>query len=147
MLCAAGGTFALYSLLCRHCNISSLPNRHPTDEELSTFVVNRDHPKTYMQKKLEGSSVLQRLLLLLVLIGTSMVIGDGILTPAISGVSNVPNLFSSASCLSLHYFLFTSSFHSMLCCTWLLVVASTAWWFLCSSISSQWNQTGIKFIK
>jgi KUP system potassium uptake protein len=44
-----------------------------------------------MQKKLEGSPVLQRLLLLLVLIGTSMVIGDGILTPAISGVSNLPN--------------------------------------------------------
>jgi K+ transporter len=48
--------------------------------------VDRQHPKTYLQKKLEGSHVLQRLLLGLVLVGTSMVIGDGILTPAISGV-------------------------------------------------------------
>jgi KUP system potassium uptake protein len=95
-----GGTFALYSLLCRHCNISSLPNRHPTDEELSTFVVDRQHPKTYLQKKLEGSHVLQRLLLGLVLVGTSMVIGDGILTPAISVLSAVSGIKEASSSLN-----------------------------------------------
>ncbi|CAK9192836.1 unnamed protein product [Sphagnum troendelagicum] len=95
-----GGTFALYSLLCRHCSISSLPNRHPTDEELSTFVVNRHHPKTDMQKKLEGSPILQRLLLVLVLIGTSMVIGDGILTPAISVLSAVSGIKEASSSLN-----------------------------------------------
>ncbi len=82
----AGGTFALYSLLCRHCNISALPNKHPTDEELTTFVVNCGSiKKTWLQKKLESSKVLQRILFIVVLCGTSMVIGDGILTPAISG--------------------------------------------------------------
>jgi KUP system potassium uptake protein len=80
------GTFALYSLLCRHCNISALPNKHPTDEELTTFVVNCGSiKKTWLQKKLESSKVLQRILFIVVLCGTSMVIGDGILTPAISG--------------------------------------------------------------
>jgi KUP system potassium uptake protein len=111
-----GGTFALYSLLCRHCNISSLPNRHPTDEELSTFVVDRQHPKTYLQKKLEGSHVLQRLLLGLVLVGTSMVIGDGILTPAISGVPidfQILYLYSSLSFTTV-VFLCIFFFHLMI---------------------------------
>lgn len=81
----AGGTFALYSLLCRYCNISSLPNRHPTDEQLTTYIVDNASKKTYLQKKLEGSPFLQKVLLLIVLLGTCMVIGDGILTPAISG--------------------------------------------------------------
>ncbi|RZC73021.1 hypothetical protein C5167_048504 [Papaver somniferum] len=32
-----GGTFALYSLLCRHVRFSLLPNRQPADEELSAY--------------------------------------------------------------------------------------------------------------
>ncbi|KAH8971191.1 hypothetical protein BDL97_02G129600 [Sphagnum fallax] len=88
-----GGTFALYSLLCRHCNISALPNKHPTDEELTTFVVNCGSiKKTWLQKKLESSKVLQRILFIVVLCGTSMVIGDGILTPAISDVVTLISL-------------------------------------------------------
>jgi len=47
--------------------------------------VEHANEKSYLQKKLEGSYVLQKVLLLIVLLGTSMVIGDGILTPAISG--------------------------------------------------------------
>ncbi|KAH8971189.1 hypothetical protein BDL97_02G129600 [Sphagnum fallax] len=87
------GTFALYSLLCRHCNISALPNKHPTDEELTTFVVNCGSiKKTWLQKKLESSKVLQRILFIVVLCGTSMVIGDGILTPAISDVVTLISL-------------------------------------------------------
>lgn len=81
----AGGTFALYSLLCRYCNISSLPNQHPSDVELTTYLVENANQKTYLQRKLEGSPVLQKVLLLIVLLGTCMVIGDGILTPSISG--------------------------------------------------------------
>lgn len=37
----AGGTFALYSLLCRHANLSLFPNRQPLDKQLSTYNVNR----------------------------------------------------------------------------------------------------------
>ncbi|KAJ6897491.1 potassium transporter [Populus alba x Populus x berolinensis] len=33
----AGGTFALYSLLCRHAKLSILPNQQATDEKLSTY--------------------------------------------------------------------------------------------------------------
>src|SRR4051812_1183115 len=32
-----GGTFALYSLICRHANVSLLPNRQLADQELSTY--------------------------------------------------------------------------------------------------------------
>lgn len=81
----AGGTFALYSLLCRYCNICALPNQHPTDVELTTYLVDHAHQKTFLQRKLEGSHILQKVLLIIVLFGTCMVIGDGILTPAISG--------------------------------------------------------------
>jgi KUP system potassium uptake protein len=97
----AGGTFALYSLLCRHCNISALPNKHPTDEELTTFVVNCGSiKKTWLQKKLESSKVLQRILFIVVLCGTSMVIGDGILTPAISVLSAVTGIKAASSHLN-----------------------------------------------
>ncbi|KAH8971190.1 hypothetical protein BDL97_02G129600 [Sphagnum fallax] len=95
------GTFALYSLLCRHCNISALPNKHPTDEELTTFVVNCGSiKKTWLQKKLESSKVLQRILFIVVLCGTSMVIGDGILTPAISVLSAVTGIKAASSHLN-----------------------------------------------
>lgn len=84
----AGGTFALYSLLCRHAQVKTIPNQHRTDEELttysrSTFQENSFAAKT--KKWLEASSFRKNALLLLVLVGTCMVIGDGILTPAISG--------------------------------------------------------------
>ncbi|KAF9586934.1 hypothetical protein IFM89_039806 [Coptis chinensis] len=32
-----GGTFALYSLLCRHARFSLLPNQQAADEELSAY--------------------------------------------------------------------------------------------------------------
>lgn len=84
----AGGTFALYSLLCRHAQVKTIPNQHRTDEELttysrSTFQENSFAAKT--KKWLEANSFRKNALLLLVLVGTCMVIGDGILTPAISG--------------------------------------------------------------
>lgn len=86
-----GGTFALYSLLCRHARVSSLPNCQMADEELSEYKNGRISldPKTgfgsRLKSALERHRVLQRVLLVLALIGTCMVIGDGVLTPAISG--------------------------------------------------------------
>ncbi|XP_008798216.1 probable potassium transporter 11 [Phoenix dactylifera] len=85
-----GGTFALYSLLCRHANINTIPNQHRTDEELTTY-----SRKTYdenslaakIKRWLETHSYKKNALLILVLIGTCMAIGDGILTPAISVLS------------------------------------------------------------
>ncbi|XP_074280331.1 potassium transporter 11-like isoform X1 [Silene latifolia] len=85
-----GGTFALYSLLCRHANINTIPNRHRTDEDLTTYSRSRVHESSFAAKTqqwLEKYSSRKNALLLLVLVGTCMVIGDGILTPAISVLS------------------------------------------------------------
>ncbi|KAB5537935.1 hypothetical protein DKX38_015468 [Salix brachista] len=95
-----GGTFALYSLLCRHARINSLPNCQVADEELYEY--KRDAATTCLtptttfgsrlKSTLEKHRVLQRFLLLLALIGTCMVIGDGVLTPALSVFSAVSGL-------------------------------------------------------
>ncbi|KAK9108641.1 hypothetical protein Syun_024652 [Stephania yunnanensis] len=89
-----GGTFALYSLLCRYGRFSLLPNQQAADEELSAY--------KYGSSSLAGSSALKRFLekhkklrtalLLVVLFGACMVIGDGVLTPAISVLSSVSGL-------------------------------------------------------
>lgn len=85
-----GGTFALYSLLCRHARLSTLPNGQLVDEDLHEY--KKEGIKSCdrgiglkLRSVLEKHKVLQRVLLILALIGTCMVIGDGVLTPAISG--------------------------------------------------------------
>ncbi|KAL2240500.1 potassium transporter 8-like [Sesamum indicum] len=92
-----GGTFALYSLLCRHARVSTLPNGQLADEELYEYKKdgiasgNRGFGLR-LRSTLEKHRVLQRMLLTLALIGTCMVIGDGVLTPAISVFSAVSGL-------------------------------------------------------
>lgn len=89
-ICGAGGTFALYSLLCRHAKIKTIPNQHRTDEELTTYSHSTFHERSFAAKTkiwLEEATFKKNFILILVLVGTCMVIGDGILTPAISGVS------------------------------------------------------------
>jgi len=83
-----GGTFALYSLICRHANVSLLPNRQVADEELSTYRLERPPEaagRSGIKAWLEKHKNLHTALLVMVMIGTCMVIGDGVLTPAISG--------------------------------------------------------------
>nr|GMD30313.1 potassium transporter 11-like [Ipomoea batatas] len=85
-----GGTFALYSLLCRHAKIKTIPNQHRTDEDLTTYSRNtfQEHSCAAKTKRwLEAYAFRKNALLILVLVGTCMVIGDGILTPAISVLS------------------------------------------------------------
>ncbi|KAI3893916.1 hypothetical protein MKX03_020099 [Papaver bracteatum] len=87
-----GGTFALYSLLCRHAKVNTIPNQHRTDEQLTTYSRHIFHEKSFAAKTkrwLEATALRRNLLLILVLVGTCMVIGDGILTPAISVLSAV----------------------------------------------------------
>lgn len=88
-LYATGGTFALYSLLCRHANIMIIPNQDQTDEELTTYSRSIFPEKSFAARTkrwLEENAFKKTALLVLVLIGSCMVIGDGILTPAISGM-------------------------------------------------------------
>ncbi|KAI4311823.1 hypothetical protein MLD38_036685 [Melastoma candidum] len=85
-----GGTFALYSLLCRHAKMKTIPNQHRTDEELTTYSRSTFNEQSFAAKTkrwLERHPSRKNMLLILVLVGTCMVIGDGILTPAISVLS------------------------------------------------------------
>ncbi|KAL5054793.1 hypothetical protein RYX36_035475 [Vicia faba] len=77
-----GGTFALYSLLCRHFNIGILPSKQVG---LNSPRVTESY--TWLAKLFETSLVARRLLLFIAMLGTCMLIGDGILTPAISVLS------------------------------------------------------------
>lgn len=85
-----GGTFALYSLLCRHAKISTIPNQHKTDEDLTTYsrqTYEENSLAAKIKRWLETRAYKRNCLLILVLIGTCTAIGDGILTPAISVLS------------------------------------------------------------
>ncbi|XP_022891523.1 potassium transporter 6-like isoform X5 [Olea europaea var. sylvestris] len=92
-----GGTFALYSLLCRHARVNPLPSSQVVDEDLSMYkndIIN-PAPSTLsarLKSALEKHRVLQKFLLLLALIGACMVIGDGVLSPAISVFSAVSGI-------------------------------------------------------
>lgn len=91
-----GGTFALYSLICRHAKVSLLPNQLPSDARISSFrlkVPSAELERSLkIKERLENSQALKKLLLMLVLAGTSMVIADGVITPAMSVTSAVSGL-------------------------------------------------------
>ncbi|XP_022895544.1 potassium transporter 7-like isoform X4 [Olea europaea var. sylvestris] len=91
-----GGTFALYSLICRHAKASLLPNQLPSDARISSFRLKVPSPELErslkIKERLETSLTLKKLLLMLVLAGTSMVIADGVVTPAMSVISAVSGL-------------------------------------------------------
>jgi KUP system potassium uptake protein len=98
-----GGTFALYSLLCRHARAALLPPGRPPAGDDDPFFegASKKAPENgnavtlgggaaaRVRTLLERHKVLQRVLLVLALVGTCMVIGDGVLTPAISGGSAI----------------------------------------------------------
>lgn len=91
-----GGTFALYSLICRHAKVSLLPNQLPSDSRISSFrlkVPSAELERSLkVKERLETSQRLKKLLLMLVLAGTSMVIADGVVTPTMSVMSAVSGL-------------------------------------------------------
>lgn len=91
-----GGTFALYSLICRHARVSLIPNQLPSDARASSFRLKVPSPELErslkIKERLESSSGLKKLLLMLVLAGTSMVIADAVVTPAMSVMSAVDGL-------------------------------------------------------
>ncbi|KAJ7521178.1 hypothetical protein O6H91_19G041600 [Diphasiastrum complanatum] len=99
-----GGTFALYSLICRYANVSLLTKHNPEDRELSGFKLEEDEAKykkpSRVRRLLESSSTAQTLLVIFTLLGTCMVIGDGVLTPSISVLSAVVGIKVQASSLS-----------------------------------------------
>jgi KUP system potassium uptake protein len=87
-----GGTFALYSLICRRVRAGLLPGGGG-GSDVSWIEGAAPAPRlSRLRAALERHRVLQRLLLLLALLGTCMVIGDGVLTPAVSGWRPPPQL-------------------------------------------------------
>uniref|UniRef100_A0A0D9X8Q3 Potassium transporter n=1 Tax=Leersia perrieri TaxID=77586 RepID=A0A0D9X8Q3_9ORYZ len=89
-----GGTFAMYSLLCQHANIGILPSKKIYTEEenlISTQPVVAARPRR-LRRFIERSMIARRLLLLIAILGMCMLIGDGILTPAISVLSAIDGL-------------------------------------------------------
>ncbi|KAL5710118.1 3-ketoacyl-CoA thiolase with broad chain length specificity [Ranunculus cassubicifolius] len=90
-----GGIFALYSLLCRHAKLSILPNQQSADEKLLAYGM-ESPADTWQSSKLksvfEKHPNFRNTLLIFVLLGTCMAIGDGVLTPAISVLSAVSGI-------------------------------------------------------
>ncbi|KAH0914147.1 hypothetical protein HID58_028593 [Brassica napus] len=87
-----GGTLAIYSLLCRNGKLKLIPDQQRSDQELTTY--GRTFlPEGSMAAKtmnwLEKKDSRKRALLIIVLVGTCMTIGDGIFTPAISATGGI----------------------------------------------------------
>ncbi|RVW43116.1 putative potassium transporter 2 [Vitis vinifera] len=91
-----GGTFALYSLLCRHAKLCLLPNHQAADEDLSTYFSprysNRNIPPSVFKRYVEKHKNTRTGLLLVVLFGASMVIAIGVITPSITVLSSIEGL-------------------------------------------------------
>ncbi|KAK3421356.1 hypothetical protein EUGRSUZ_G02010 [Eucalyptus grandis] len=93
-----GGTFALYSLICRYAKVSLIPNQQPEDREVSNYKL--DIPSNQLRRSekikgmLENSKSAKITLFLVTIMATSMVIGDGVLTPSISVLSAVSGIKS-----------------------------------------------------
>lgn len=98
-----GGTFALYSLLCRHAKFSLLPNQQAADEELSAYKYGFSGQSTSclpLKRFLEKHKKSRTILLIVVLLGACMVIGDGVLTPAMSVISSMSGIQEATEHLS-----------------------------------------------
>ncbi|CAN8275442.1 unnamed protein product [Cochlearia groenlandica] len=93
-----GGTFALYSLICRYAKTGLIPNQEAEDRKLSNYTLELPNTKlkrsNMIKEKLENSKYAKIILFLVTIMGTSMVIGDGILTPSISVLSAVSGIKS-----------------------------------------------------
>ncbi|KAF6168650.1 hypothetical protein GIB67_005262 [Kingdonia uniflora] len=75
-----GGTLALYLLLCRHANISVLSSRRSNSDQYGVAGGNK---KIRLVEFFEKSVLARRVLLFIAMLGMCMLIGDGILTPAV----------------------------------------------------------------
>ncbi|XP_057964339.1 potassium transporter 5-like isoform X2 [Malania oleifera] len=99
-----GGTFALYSLICRYAKVGLIPSVQAEDREVSNYELELPNNKlrraTTLKSMLENSPFAKYFLLFVTLLGTSMVIGDGILTPCISVLSAVNGIKYAASSIT-----------------------------------------------
>ncbi|KAM0952800.1 putative potassium transporter [Dioscorea sansibarensis] len=98
-----GGTFALYSLLCRHAKVGLLPNNCDADDELLAYEMGsfyKNNWDTKHKRTIEKSKQSRYLMLMVALLGSCMVIGNGVLVPAISVFSASLGLDDSLASIS-----------------------------------------------
>ncbi|XP_059295287.1 potassium transporter 5-like [Lycium ferocissimum] len=95
-----GGTFAIYSLICRYAKVGLIPSQEAEDRDVSTFKLELPNRRTRRASKLksmlENSKFAKFFMLSATMLGTSMVIGDGVLTPCISVLSAVGGIKEAA---------------------------------------------------
>ncbi|GMI98804.1 ARABIDOPSIS THALIANA HIGH AFFINITY K+ TRANSPORTER 5, high affinity K+ transporter 5 [Hibiscus trionum] len=107
-----GGTFALYSLLCRYAKVGLIPSQQAEDADVSNFQLDlpskRLERASKLKSMLENSKFAKIFLLVITMLGTSMVIGDGVLTPCISVLSAVGGIREAKSSLSDDTIVWTS---------------------------------------
>ncbi|CAI9113191.1 OLC1v1013756C1 [Oldenlandia corymbosa var. corymbosa] len=83
-----GGTFPLYSLLCRYANVGLLPNDNSASEIMNhDSESDRIKVRTRARRALERHKIFHNLLFFLALFGCCMIIADGVLTPSVSVLS------------------------------------------------------------
>jgi KUP system potassium uptake protein len=98
-----GGTFALFSLVCRSTGINPLGHKAPAaDRSLATYSYQPQEQRRHeppeastpasptgvagkLQEAFQNKVWLQKALMVAAVVATSMVLGDGVFTPAISG--------------------------------------------------------------
>ncbi|ONH93843.1 hypothetical protein PRUPE_8G256200 [Prunus persica] len=99
-----GGTFALYSLLCRYAKVGLTPSQQAEDRDVSNFELELPSKRlkraSRLKSKLENSPFAKVFLLFATMLGTSMVIGDGVLTPCISVLSAVGGIKEATSAMT-----------------------------------------------
>ncbi|GJN21174.1 hypothetical protein PR202_gb08630 [Eleusine coracana subsp. coracana] len=95
-----GGTFALYSLISRHAKIRMVPDHQAEDAEVSSYNIRSPSSgmkrAQWLKERLESSNAAKIALFTITILGTSMVMGDGTLTPAISVLSAVSGIREKA---------------------------------------------------
>ncbi|KAH7688693.1 Potassium transporter protein [Dioscorea alata] len=86
------GAFALYSLISRYARVSMIPNQQAEDAMFSNYKLGTAMKQLkraqWVKEKLENSAMAKHILFFITILGTSMVIDDGVLTPCISGIIN-----------------------------------------------------------
>ncbi|KAI3874662.1 hypothetical protein MKW92_022432 [Papaver armeniacum] len=97
-----GGTFALYSLICRYAKVGLIPSQQAEDRDVSNYQLESPNDggarrASNLKSKLENSLFSKYFLLFATMLGTSMVIGDGVLTPCISVLSAVGGIKEATS--------------------------------------------------
>ncbi|KAA6426043.1 MAG: potassium transporter [Trebouxia sp. A1-2] len=104
-----GGTFALYSLLKRAGDFRTFGKAHPADTKLERYSIaqaaqqsnalnRRGQPESAdWRLKLARNMTYQQVIRVLVVFGVGAIIGDGVLTPAISVISSIEGLHQVAT--------------------------------------------------